>query len=305
MPTYGGLWDVDWLSANSQRRYPFHDEASLRDASDSVTLPNDFVVDLVWPVHYDVGLDPTLFHLLSISVFGTGVTVTLGYDGAAVGSVTIDFATFVRFGTYVVAGTGICFDTVGKITIGSIDNARLLAGTYSFSVANGRLVPAAVRPDIRGVSSIVLQNGEDLSDPLQGNVILRAGRNIELNMVPGAGPFDPSIIYISAISGAGLNVGCDCGEAADLPCIKTINGEGPDEYGNFDLLESECLKLTAIANGLQLTDDCSHPCCGCDELNVVLQAAETMKAQINSLEQLANRIEIAMGTLSFNLLASR
>ena len=305
MVSTASFLDIEWLNANSQRKYPFHDEASLRDDTNSVTLPNDFVVDLVWPVHYDVGLDPTLFHLLSVSVFGTGATVTLGYDGDAVGSVTIDFSTFDRYSTYVIAGTGLCFDTVGKITIGNIENVRLMAGTYSFASDTGRIVPTAVRPDIRGVVSIALQNGDDVGDPIQNNVLLKAGRNIELNMVPGAGPFDPSTIYISAISGAGLNVGCTCDEALDLPCIKTINGEGPDAYGNFDLLESECLKLTAIANGLQLSDDCSHPCCGCDELTVVLQAAETMKYQLGSLEQLANRLEIAIGTLSFNLLASR
>lgn len=303
MASLPSIWDLGWLNENSQRRFPFNDEASLKDVSGSIQLPDDFIVDMLLPVHVDPTIDPLLFHLLTVSVYGTGVTITFGYNGTAMGVVIVDASTFTRNGTYYMYGTGPFYDTVGKIVIGSLTNILKISGSYNFAVADGRLSPTAIVPDIRGVSAILLKNGTEVSDPIQNNVTLQAGRNMFMTFVPGVGTLaDPNRIVFNAIDGAGLNAPCACDEAQTLPCIQTIDGIGPDGNGNFNLLDSECLKLDAISNGLQLDDSCSKPCCGCQELDIVRETMERVVTQVNSLENLASRLEASLSIAQINVL---
>lgn len=304
MPPAGPIWNIDYLNANSQRKYPLSEEAGLRDTSDSFSLPNDFLVDFLWPIHADATIDPSLFHLAAVGIFGTGVTISIGYDGAVIGNVSIDATTFQRNTTYFVQGAGDFFDTVGKVVVGSLETLLENAGSFQFDVVNGRFEPTVIRPDVRGVSAFYIRNGTDLSEAIQGDIVLQAGTNFLINRVPGPGA-EPDRIILSAIDGAGLNQDCDCNENATLPCIQTINGIAPDENGDFALLGDDCLELQAIANGIQLADNCSRPCCGCDELQVVLDAVQTFANQVFALEQLASQIEGRMEMIQTNLLSSK
>jgi hypothetical protein len=304
MPSLGQLWDIDWLNANSQRHYPLSEEAGSRDTTDSFSIPFSFLVDLIWPVHADPTVDPSKFHIIGIGVFGTGVTVSIGYDGTAVGAVAIDASLHTQNQSYYISGTGDFFDTVGKIVIGSLNEIQQSPGVYTFDLSNGRLETTCIKPDLRGVSALYVKNGDELSEALQGDVVLQAGRNVSLSFVTGVGS-EPDRIVINAIDGAGLNADCLCDENADLPCVKTINGIEPDGSGNFTLLDDECLKLDAIANGLQLTDECSKPCCGCTELAVVEETLNFVVTQATSLQNLAERLEAAVTAMEINLLSSK
>jgi hypothetical protein len=304
MPPVGPVWNVDWLNANSQRKYPIFEEATLADTTGSFRIPNDFIVDLIWPVHADVSIDPTLFHLASISVFGTGVALSIGYNGTIIGSVAIDAGTFIRNSTLLIQGTGIFFDTVGRIVIGDIETVLNSAGVFIFDVTGARFEPTVIRPDLRGVQSVRIQNGDDISDAIQGDIIFEAGTNVLLQFIAGPGS-EPDRIQINAIEGEGMNEECDCAEATTLPCIKTINGVGPDSGGDFDLLGDDCLKLNAVANGIQFVDECAKPCCGCDELNVVITTNKSVLNQVYALERLISQLEGNMQQLETNLLSSR
>ena len=121
--TLDGNWNIEWLNQNSQRNYPLSEEASLKDTTDSYTLPLDLVVDLVWPVHADASVETDKFHIHSLAIFGNGVSITIGYDGTAIGSMSVSATTHVRNQSYFISGTGDFHDSVGKITIGSLDNA--------------------------------------------------------------------------------------------------------------------------------------------------------------------------------------
>jgi hypothetical protein len=304
MPPAGPLWNINWLNANSQRKYPIFEEAGLMDETDTFEIPNDLIVDLIWPVHLDATIDQTLFHIKAISIFGAGVTISLGYNGDTIGSVSIDAASFTTNQAFLIQGTGQFYDTIGKIVIGSLDTILESAGSFQFDVANARLEPTVIKPDIRGVNAIYIRNGDETSDAIQGDVILQAGRNFLINFVAGA-IGEPDRIVLSAIEGAGLNEDCECGEAANRPCIKTIGGIGPDSNGDFSLVEDDCIKLDAIANGLKIRDDCSKPCCGCDELQVVLDTTAFVQDQLVSLQTLATRIEAKLNAMETNLMASK
>lgn len=298
-----GVWNVDWLNENSQRRYPLAEDATVFDTSGSFTLPDDFIVDAIIPVHADPSIDPSLFHVAAVNIFGAGVTVALGYNGTIIGSIAIDVASFVRNNSYTISCTSPFFDTIGKIVIGSLDTVLQSAGSFSFDLAGARLVPTVIKPDIRGISAIYIDNNGTLSAPIQNDVVLQAGRNFLINVV--SVPGEPDRIVFNAIDGSEMAQGCDCDENSALPCIKTINGIPPDPSGNFTLLGDDCLLLDQIANGIKLNDQCSKPCCGCTELDIVRQTLEFMVTQANSLENLAARLEQELAVTATNLLASK
>lgn len=296
--TGGGVWQVDWLNANSQRKYPLHDSSTGRDGTESVRLPDDLIVDAFLSVNQDPAIDPALFHIINVSVFADGITVSVGYDGTAIGSVSIDLGTFTPYSTFYFQGSGDFFDTIGKLTIGQIEQTAQLAGSFTFNVAGGGLSPTVVKPDIRGVNAIFLQNGVEISDPIQGDIVLEAGRNALL--ILDNTPADYSRIIFNFIDGAGTVEDCDCRDGAVKPAIKTINGIAPDSDGNFVLEDDPCLKLEEIPNGLKMAEKCATPCCGCEELAVVKDRLEFMLQQINSLDALATRLDTQIGFLQIN-----
>lgn len=298
-----GVWNVGWLNANSQRRYPLSEEANVRDTTDTFSIPNDFIVDLLWPVHADASIDPRLFHIASIAIFGAGVTVAIGYNGTVIGSASIDAAAFQPNTPFFINGTGDFFDTVGKIVIGSLKTVQQSAGSFQFDVANGRIEQTAIKPDLRGVTALYLRNGVETIGPLQDDLILQSGERVLLNLIKVPGERDR--IIINAIDGIGLNEDCNCQENQDLPCIQTINGLGPDEDGNFLLLDDECLKLQAIANGLQLNEECAQPCCGCEELKIVRDTLEFVVQSVQNIENASQRLESAIQTLQINCMQTK
>lgn len=297
-----GVWDVGWLNANSQRRYPLMDNATRADTNTAMVIPDDFMVDLLWPVQASLGADPTLFHIYAIDIFGAGVKITLGYDGGPIGETLIDTENFAPNKTYVISGLNDFEDSIGKVVIGSLNSIQAYAGHFEFDSAGAGLLPTVIKPNLRDVSAIFLQNGQDLSDAIQGDVVFEAGNNFQLNFQRRSGTkADPHVIVLSAIDGTNLNADCECDPQETRQPILTIDGIPGDVNNNFNLLGSTCVQLTPITNGLKVENPCSEPCCGCQELEVVQQATETLTGQVHSLINLAAKLETAIATLESNL----
>jgi hypothetical protein len=297
-----GIWDIEWLNANSQRRYPLRDDATRADTNAAMVIPDDFMVDLLWPVQAGTGADPTLFHIYAIDIFGTGVKITLGYDGSPIGETLIDTATFVPNKTYVINGLNDFEDSLGKVVIGTLNSIQAFAGHFEFDAAGAGLQPTVIKPNLRGVNALFLQNGQDISDAIQGDVVFEAGSNFQLNFQRRSGTkTDPHVIVLSAIDGTNLNADCECDPQETRQPILTISGIPGDENNDFKLLGSTCVEMTPVGNGLKVENPCSEPCCGCQELEVVHQATETLTGQVHTLINLAAKLEAAIGTLESNL----
>ncbi|HDL85040.1 MAG TPA: hypothetical protein ENH11_01705 [Candidatus Acetothermia bacterium] len=307
MPFGAGIWNVQWLNANSQRNYPLSEEATLVDTSGSFHLPLSLIVDLVWPVHATAAVESDKFHLYNVSVFGEGITLTFGYDGTPIGSVSVSQTTHIINQSYFISGIGDFYDSVGKITIGDLTGILSTGGSYNFNVAGGRLEPTVIRPNLKGVTAIIVINGQERSEPLFGDVELAQGRNIEFTVtdVPGGNPR----IRIDATATDDLNEDCACGNlTSDAPAIRTVNGVYPDDTGNIELVSADdCLLIEAdgSANIVKFTDQCSKSCCGCDELNAVVTDLNLLNVEISTLSGVSSRLEVAVSAALTNLLASR
>lgn len=301
-----GLWNVEWLNLNSQRSYPLTSDATKKDVTESITLPDDLILALYFPVHAGLDVDPSLFYLQSIAVFGIGVSLTIGYfnddDNPAVATVSVVNSAHTEGLSYSLSGVGNFTDSIGQIAIGSL--AALLAlppGAYVFDYAGGKLEVDCLRPVLRGLSSVVLVNGQDRSPRLYGDIELVAGSNCRLDYTLTD---DGAQIQINAIEGEGLTENCECAEALLGP-IRTINGIGPDPSGNFSVLGDSCLTVSPATNGLQLSDACSKPCCGCPELTAITTDLQRFADEANTLQGFVTRLQAQVAVFTATVLGAK
>ena len=299
-----GIWDPEWLSANSQRNYPLSESATGKDTTGTFTLPPDVITSLIWSTHESDTTDSTKFHLSSVVVLANSIILGFGYDGTTVATVTVLATAHSENDLYKMVGSGAdFFDSVIKITVGKLDNIlQQPAGSWVFDVAGGRLEPTVIRPDVRSISSVVIKNQQSTSAPLQHEIELAAGSNIRMTVSTVGGV--PQV-RIDAISGEGLIEGCECAGRSTGTPIQRINGVSADALGNFTLLGDACLALSNIANGQQLTDSCSQPCCGCAELEVLTQAAQTIQNKLASLDSYSQQLASVIQQLQNTILVSK
>jgi len=301
-------WNLEWLNHNSQRNYPLADTASCVDVTGSFSLPDDFIVEMDLPVHAGMNIDPARFFIKNVGVYSAGYSIVVGYKPVSVASPPIDVATaFIPKLThttnkvYTLGGIGDFNDTIGKIVIHSLQNIDLQpSGYWEFSFDGGQLDPDVIRPIIRGVSSISCSNGLQKSQPFYGDIELVAGTNCQL--VPIIQPGDPPKISINFIWGAGAsgpNNNCPCEDGtANLPPITTISGIGPDATGNFVIAGSDCITVQPIPNGIKLINNCSKPCCGCEELEAITRDLEKLLQRAGTVEEFINNLSSTIETLN-------
>jgi hypothetical protein len=309
MPS-SNLWGLEWLNANAQRSYPLSDSATKLDTSGTFSIPDSFLLGLYFPVNSSINIEAERFFIYSISVFATGVSLVLGYDDGAgnvstVAETVVPLSTHTEYRSYSLVGSGDFSDSVGKAVFGKTDDLQKLpAGQYFFNYAAGKLDTDCVRPVIRGVSSIVLVNGNDRTEKLNGVIELVAGTNMQLSVTYVTG--QPTQIRFDAISGEGLSKTCICtNDDTQVPCIRTINGIPPTAAGDFTLLSDECIQLTSQTNGIQIKDVCSKPCCGCTELQAVTQDLTRFGDASLSLQNYLNRLEGSVNRMNLTVLGSR
>ena len=304
-----GLWNVQWLNQNANRAYPLAEWGSRTDVTGTIKVPDSLILALYFPVHAGLDVEPGNFYLQSLNIFPTGYNIAIGYDdGTAdpplVAALSIAKSTHVENTTYALPGADDFADSVGRIAIGALDEIdRLAPGSYTFLPAAAPLEVDAIRPMIRGISSITLVNGLDHSEPIYGDVEFVGGTNMRIvaNTVIGS---NPQIVF-SAISGEGLNEACVCDEEGTGPCMKYINGIPPLPNGNFRMIGDTCIQLLPILNGLQLKDACSQPCCGCEELDALTKQIDRFADGVLTLNNFANTVGGVVTQTSQVILGSR
>jgi hypothetical protein len=301
-------WNIEWLNLNAQRAYPLSEQASGADISGSIQLPSSFIVGLQLSVRASLGLDPQGFFIYSVILASTGYTVSIGYtDGTStvtVATASIARATHSENDSYTLFGVDSFDECIGSITIGQVDDVDALPpGQYFFNLGGGRLDPDAIRPQIRGISSITLVNGVERSNKIYGDIEIVAGTNIRLAV--DKQPNVPVRIIIHAIAGEGLNQNCACdGVVAKIP-ITTINGIPPDSSGNFRMSGENCVNIAPQANGLLLTNSCASPCCGCRELDALHVQLDLLGNNIATMQNFQTRLSGEVATMASVVLGSR
>jgi len=302
-------WNLEFLNHNAQRSYPLTTDATKQDVTASFTIPNDFLVGLDLPVSPAMDMETGRFFIRQLGLFASGIQLILAYDTGSeiydVASGLIPTTGDVRNKVFTLGGIDPYDDIAGKIVIGRVDTIQLQpSGLFEFDLAGSRIEPQAVRPMIKGISSFSIANAAGTaSERLYGDIELVAGNNIQLSTVVTA---SETKVVISALSGEGTVEQCVCeGDAAAIPCIKTINGIRPTSDGNFNFIGDDCLSFTPVSNGLKLNDSCCQPCCGCTELEAITRDLERFAAQRTSLELFINQLAAETATFDSTVLGAR
>jgi hypothetical protein len=303
-----GHWNLEFLNHNSQRNYPLALSASRRDVTASLQIPNDFLVSADIAIHPTIGMETTNFFIRQLGVHSSGIQVVVAYDN---NGVPIDVATAAiprtaeLYSTHLLSGVVGFESVVGKLVVGKLDAIyNQPAGLFTFDISGSRFESNIVRPMLRGVASLRISNAAGTtSRDFYGVIELVAGTNIQLSSAQSG---EVSQIVISAISGEGTIESCVCeGEAASLPCIKTINGVSADAQGNVTLQGDNCITVSPVANGLKLTDSCCQPCCGCEELEAITRDLERFNQQRTTYETYVTQLSAEIGRLRTSTLGSR
>lgn len=300
-----GIIHEEWLNNNRNRKYPFMDDVSLYDTTGSLAVPNELIVDLVFPVH-SITYDVSKFYVKELTISSDSIVVSLGYEGETdpIATRAITTAGHTENKTYYIEGIGNFIDSVGRITIGRLTAAQQYGGHYEFDVAATRLLPTVLRPSLKGVNALrVVSASNEQSDLIQGNVEILAGDNIQLTLITP--PSGAKKLRISAIPSTDYEAECDCGDAGTGQCIETINSIGPDETGNLTVETLECVSWNPLDTGISLEDTCADPCCGCKELQVLNDELARLAAQVTTQQAFAQRAQSNVEQLRDVILVSR
>lgn len=301
-------WNLEFRDHNSQRNYPLADFATRKDQSQSFELPMDFIVGLDLPIHSAMGMEPGGFFIRMIGVFPTGYSMIVAYDGldgiVDVATAAIPRAGHTEFKSYALGGIEPFDDTVGKVLIGRLESIDLQpSGVWLFNPEDTPIEPDCIRPNLRGIQSIVLVNGTEESDPISEDIEFEPGTNLQIVPYYSEGR---SVLRFNAISGEGTVQECVCeGDAAQTPCIKSINDILPTVDGRFNLLGDSCLEWQAVANGLQLTDKCCQPCCSCEELEAITRDLERFNTERATFKSFVAELQVSVTQMSMTVLGAR
>lgn len=282
----GGVIHTEWLNENQNRRYPFWDSASMVDTTGSMTVPNELIADLTFPISDSVS--PADFHLNRLTVFGGGITIEIGYQGTTIATRTITEAEHVENKSYLIEGSGDFADSVGRITIGRISDIKRYGGVYAFTATTAPLLPTVCHFSVRGVNALRVATADnEVSDLLQGDIELVAGSNISLAIADLGGGVKQ--LTVSAITNSDFQEVCECPDDTQGEPIRTINGMSPDVDGNFVIEGLSCVNVQTSAGEIIIDDTCAEPCCGSAELEVLRSEINRLGAEMVTQRNFAQR----------------
>lgn len=326
---------LEWLNGNMHRNYPIVDSAVPLSVYGEY-LPASFLVDIQLVVPYVEGLDAANFFVSSIVRQPAALQVTIGYminaatgtgfDCAISGSIPLsaEFAgTDNPYSVELAAITAVTPELAsssythsipsnyaalrgirGRLYIGSCVD-MLSIGELSFLYATTALVPQCVfiESPVSSINSVRFLDDYGTDRTFTDDITIRAEEGVKVDVEGSTVTFSLDSDYVGTriseiLAGAYGNA------------IQTINGEHPDDQGNFTIVGADCTLLTSQNGGLSISNPCARPCCdsgGTDtaEIQAALEGLQTAKEWLNNYyTDLATKVNALQARLS-SLIASR
>lgn len=287
------LQNQEWIDQNRNRAYPLAEDM-LKHPSvngtvlESMTLPDHLLLD---------------FQLLVLG--GEGTRVWLSKYVRAGAFVGLEFSD-VRSGALIATASanltqapGVIYlelqpvtpGAQGRVVIGNPDNYidTWPDGIYEFESGQTELEFCCVR-DVGGqLSGIRISDRGNLSSVLSGIVTLKAGENARLSLDP-----DTKVITVDVIPNAGYFADCgECPVADNI--VRTVNGI---PLKDLQLVSgNDCVDISVSGNKIIVTDKCSTPCCGCEELKLATQKLSELDTLTDDISAYRNNLSQALTLL--------
>lgn len=297
----------EWLNANSVRNYPIQENATRQDVSGRFTIPNDLLV--ATQVNFSRDYLGGTFYVGSLTVGDDTVSITISFQAADlqlqpenIVTVAIKTSTHQPFTNYSFVGDGRHSSIVGSLSIGELDSTKSEGlGVFTFDPATTPFETNCLFISAPALKNVEIYSGTTLVYVANQILKLRAGRNIKLTY-EGEGT---DTIRVDAISGENLIEPNECENARQLPpCIRTINGVAPNEDGEFFINGSDCIEVGELSGGIVIKDLCSTSCCGCDELQSLMDGLQAIRAQEAQLKELLRQTQTQQSDLIASLISN-
>jgi len=296
---------TEWLNSNSSRNYPIAEGLSRKDASGNFTLPNELLVAM--QVNISRNEVDGYFFIKEAGLFSSSCYLVIGYAHTEsdvlvvdeIAKVTVDYSIHTPYKYYSFVGQQENAHIVGFVCVGDVGEIkREGVGKFEFTPDTTSIEPNCLFISIPALRAVNVYSGSSLIHIATDVLRLRAGENIRLTYED-----DNKAIRIDAINGLNLETpdACDNNPFSTPGCIRTINGIGPDDNGNFNILGSECIGINPEENGISVHDLCSQSCCACEELDVLTSALEQLKIQEESLRTLISAVQSHQSSLISSL----
>lgn len=274
--------NLEWLNANALRAYPFRENVTLIPLvngapAPGIRIPVSAVVDFVITV-----ADTGAGRIYMSALIKAGGYLTFTFADATdtpVALVAVNSATHTPNQGYAFSGVDSYEDARGRLVLG--DLSELLTyipdGQWVMDMAGGEMESTTIRPMLRGVRSIQVDNDGALSAKLYGHVKLVSGSNIRLTVDE-----DTNSIRIDALDTTGFQEACECEAQEVITPVLTVNG-----IGIADLViegDGKCVAVSTEGNRLIISDTCSAPCCGCPEQDFLVKHLELLEHTLARVE---------------------
>jgi len=281
----------EWLNQNEHRAYPFREDAVLVDASGTIAVPNNLVLDLVVTVE---ALSDFELYMSSLTKAGSFYSfVFADTDGVTVATVSVDSANHYYGQAHALTGSGEYVSCRGRLALGRLESIDMPDGIYLFTEAV--LEACTVRPDLRAVRSLRAVDAFGESEALYGDIRLVEGRNIRLTTLQ-----DQNAIQIDAITDESYAETCECETDDEGGTITSVNGIS---VRNLQLVAGAGVSITAQGDTLKIASPGVQPCCGCTELGAVTAELDRLREDSRKLATYAETVERTLESIKTRLYA--
>lgn len=328
--------NLPWVSHNMVRKYPFEENCTLESESGAFVLPDDFIVGMqltigiVKPGETVTSNDfysLTGFYLSRVRIGASGIGLTFSYchdhgpnlntsEPAFLTSVPLNpSANFIPGTPYLATGVGNFTNCYGSVSIGRVDSLfQQPPGSHTFDKTQTMIDPTVVKPSLIGITGVYVRDGGEVIGPITGDLTLSSGSNAVLSVTRSINSSNETQHYITinAIDPSGFNES-DANQGSGTSyktAIKSLNGVSPDATGNIDFISGNlCTVIDAqsqkAAHKILLSDFCSQPCCGCEQLEVITTELNALTKRAEGLENNIYLFASQLDTLDSTVLASR
>lgn len=270
---------MEWLEQNIGTPYPF------RLPLESAREVESCIVDAV----VSVANDPDYIAITELDVDLGAITLfdginTISFDDS-------DSYTRATMGDYEVVQWSKDSATV-KLVLHHPD-----AIDWPVALVDARLNPSCLAYAADRVTNFVAHaydssDGQYKDITLGPVVTLLEGYNCKME---SSGSHEGSI-RMSFAPGNGMGRYDACSDNPTDTLVRTINGIGPDEWGNINIAGDDCVMIVPIANGIEFSSHC-HQRCTCQDYASSYAAASQVAGTGNQLTARLVQVRTALGDL--------
>lgn len=299
------MTDLDWISYRATQSFPLADQVS-GISQQGVAINDSLLLDLMIYIPQQFQVDHNQFYLKEIKQQQNTITLIIGYKGqeCLISSgipKTIGMTNTISDRYFILAPVASqnfewFFKLTGSVTLGN--TIEYTEGTLSFDLNNARLnrsciIVLDIKKD-KYIQSITV--GDDV---LTGNITLEAGQGILIDVIYND---KDSLINISLDPQFIQQKMKQKLQVFGTP-IRTINSKSPDANGNININGTDCVSVNTVGIGtLTISNPCSKPCCGSEDIENLEASLQIVKGQQDVLKQyyvnMANNINYMQSNLS-------